>query len=48
MTQKMYEKQLAAVKAEFKKANSSKENARAFLRQAGIIDGKNKIAKPYR
>lgn len=48
MTRAQHEKQLEVVKAELKKATSSKENARAFLRKAGIIDSKNRIAKPYR
>jgi hypothetical protein len=48
MTRAQHEKQLEVVKAELKKATSSKENARAFLRKAGIIDKNNQFTKPYR
>lgn len=45
---RIVEDYLKASKAAMKNVLASKESARRFLQDAGLVDDKGKLAKPYR
>lgn len=47
-TTSVAEKELKAIIATGKKISRSKTDSLAFLQQAGILDKKGELAKPYR